>query len=326
MKLKELQKVFEQLKKGFSSKKKPDEHIDLIDAAYNYALKLYEEHNSTFNSYQVLPRVYKSLKEAKDEKKFYINLAEFLVLLEGIIIYESVLEKESYSIFAKICLFRHGQTEYTNVGLDLTEDGIKYLSDKKDLILEYYNPEKETMLLASSPAVRAIGSLKILFPEGERRTVEFVTHVQMKDKKAAQKWISDNIQLPNLDVKARIKKADTMFHRGEFPEEIFGKKSEMEKQFCKAFETMLRYMNRYHKNKIPYAIVVSHFEFIDHLTTLLFDTNPPNTANPGEHLEFTILKKEKLNKELVPVIIRFRNRYAKAIFDRRKRKMLKWTN
>lgn len=57
---------------------------------------------------------------------------------------------------------RHGETNYTDVGRDLTEKGESQITEAARQIVETIDPEKDIVVLWSSPAPRAQGSEEIL--------------------------------------------------------------------------------------------------------------------------------------------------------------------
>lgn len=273
---------------------------------------------TSFNGYLQYDNAHRILfSEIKTGSVSTELVSQYLGILESLVIYAKLTRVMELRLFAKVTLFRHGETTYSDIGLDLTPGGQDYVIDQKIKIHEFIDEKNEALMLASSPAVRAKGTMTLLFPEAEFRVTELLRHVDMKDRNAAEDWFKKNIQLPDTTPTERIALADSLYFQGEFPEDIFGSKSEMVMRFHYGFRVLLRFLKKHGKRKkIPHVIAVSHFEFINEFVAKLFDLGVGQTFRPAEFVEMTIFSREgtiELNN--LPLIIKFRNKTLKCFYD-----------
>ena len=71
-------------------------------------------------------------------------------------------EGEPHNNEVVVDFIRHGETNYTDVGRDLTEKGESQITEAARRIVETIDPERDIVVLWSSPAPRAQGSEEIL--------------------------------------------------------------------------------------------------------------------------------------------------------------------
>ncbi|MGD1003127.1 MAG: phosphoglycerate mutase family protein [Minisyncoccia bacterium] len=71
-------------------------------------------------------------------------------------------EGEPHNKQVVVDFLRHGETNYTDVGRDLTAKGESQITEAAQRIVETIDPEKDVVVLWSSPARRAQGSEEIL--------------------------------------------------------------------------------------------------------------------------------------------------------------------
>ncbi len=291
-------------------------------------LKYGRVNESTFYGYQRLVKLSDTLLALLTTGgSIGVLLADYLTVIESILLYEDVILTESLSLFAKFTLMRHGQTMYTGQGIDLTQDGQDMVLGKRELLSGYVDKEKETAVIISSGAARAKGTLGLIFPDEQRYVSDLVLHMQMNDKEKVGQWFAENFD-PKWNIEERIAAADRFYVERKFPEEIFGPHGESEARFFYSAEVALRYASKLKRKagKIPHLFVVSHFEFLNHFVMAIFNLQIGNTLDTSEHIEISVLaKNDILSPTIVPLIVRFRNSVQKVIFNRKKGCIEQWT-
>lgn len=178
---------------------------------------------------------------------------------------------------------RHGATKYTDIGRDLTAEGEKQIRESAKGIIDKIDPNKETVVLWSSPAVRAQGSEDIIKEMLAERNIEPYKDLSIPAMRSFEQ--KDREFMENFWQEAERK--------GVSVEALYAKKSEFQTKNDK-FETQVEVRKRTNlvfrnlerlaklaetKGKVLHIIGVSHFEFLNPLAEDIFGTK----TEEGEH-------------------------------------------
>lgn len=235
-------------------------------------------------------------------------------------------EKQPFEVLGKVSIMRHGQTEYTEQYPDITEFGAQQIGEQGTKLKEKIDTEKEEVTIATSPSVRARGSGDVLKEKlgiEEARVMKALRGVQIRDHAEALKMVNEIIG-PERD----ISKMDQAYaHDDAFEQrvEVWEPRSQVEKRFFRGIEYITRAFSRYgavESNKIPHLVGVSHFEFLNHIATKVFnlDEKQQDQLKFGEMVEMTFLKKgNEEDKKRVPILITFRGETKEIVFNRETR-------
>lgn len=165
--------------------------------------------------------------------------------------------------------FRHGQTQYTDIYPDLTEEGRATIAKTAQEIRQLVNgsgmPE-----FVTSPLARARGSIAIvantLGYEGIVKQEDQIRAADIKDKKASWRIFYEHIQKGGSDQLSRAYFEDLRYEDSSI--------IEPRSQIANRFYTYLSQLaNRLLANPHPQRLVVhaSHYEVISHVVEALFE-------------------------------------------------------
>ena len=232
-----------------------------------------------------------------------------------------LLAKErGFRPIGQITALRHGQTRYTNIGLDLTDEGRRSLIEKRPSINMLIGSPNAQTLFFCSPAARAVGTMKVLFPEVTPTILGLIRNIETLQPEAALAWVQQNILLPDLSLAQQIKRADGLFATRRFPADLFSGYAETHERFRRALSLAVRAVQRAALSTRPplHLLVVSHFEIIHHLVTEIFGDTELDSLNPGEHVELTLGAPCFTSAiTAVPLLLRFRDQLGARRFNRK---------
>jgi len=235
------------------------------------------------------------------------------------------LEREPQHNEITVDFLRHGKTEYTDKGRDLTLQGEQQIRESAERIIETIDPKKETVVLWSSPAPRAQGSEEIIKEALAKRKIEVykdseihtMRNFDQKDKEFMEKFLQEAAEKGiSPDVFYAQQK------RGK--NEKFETQEEVRKRMERVFN-WIRHLAE-HANlqgRKLHIIGVSHFEFLNPLIKDIFGYE----AERGESVTFGEIIKvnfdyNSANKEM-SISAEFRGqRKDNIIFDKEKRKFI----
>jgi len=208
---------------------------------------------------------------------------------------------------------RHGESEYTGVFPDLTDEGGKTIQ-KSSVAIEKIRsdfPENLTTLI-SSPAARAQGSASII---AQRMAIKRVGRVpllgptQVKDKERGRPVFQEYLVAGGIRSLCIAYDTDSRFEDGI----IFEPRSEVRKRFYRYLAMLAQCMRVVSFNH--FVVAVSHYEvlysFVEELFKLDYARISP--LNHGELIRVLFHRTEESNEVALDVL--FREARAKAIFD-----------
>lgn len=232
--------------------------------------------------------------------------------------------KEVLGLMGKLTILRHGETTYTDKFPDLTETGVdQAIMAGKNIKID----ENEELLFLSSPKARAKGTLHYVakqfgidFEEGGIKADKKIRFADISDLNKAMDYFTGLYGTEDRS-QWHIKQADQAFARGEFPENIFGKKSDIEKRIADAVFWLVRFFDKCspdNKNKVFHMVAVTHFEVMQTFASLLFsDLLADDTYNLAEKMDVEF---ENLGNKKVKLNCIFRGVNRSVMFDRSTRK------
>lgn len=231
-------------------------------------------------------------------------------------------------LIGRITLLRHGQTEYTNVYPDLTEEGQETVRKAAEQIAKNLSEDEKVFLMASDKA-RAQGTAgiikEVLEHDDEIRTIPGITSMAMRNPERAMEEINEF--LSNGGVKA-VDYAYT--HDPRFDNaEVWEPRDEIQKRFLRNIEHSIRVFKRVAKHDNlprPHLIAVTHFEVLSPFLSQIFDLNHPEdpTLKNAEPVEIYVKdpSSENENSDVVLLEISFRGITKTVGFDRSNRKII----
>jgi len=174
-------------------------------------------------------------------------------------------EKEPQHNEVVIDFLRHGKTEYTEKGRDLTPEGEEQIRKGAEGIVEKIDPEKEIIVLWSSPAVRAQGSEEIIKELlNERRIkaykdseINTMRNFDQRDKEFMEKFWQEA-------EKKGISPETLYTQKGQDKSDKFETQEEVRERTERVFNWIGYLTERANlQSKKLHIIGVSHFEFLN---------------------------------------------------------------
>lgn len=234
-------------------------------------------------------------------------------------------------ILGKISIMRHGATNYTNEFPDLTERGIEQVRERGRELKEKIKPEKEDILYAASPAVRAQGTMSFILEEldekeADVKVLDSTRPVKIRNFERAKEMVGEVMQGTNDTSKFdKAYATDKIF---ENTPDVWQPKSEVEERFYRGLEYLIRSLLKYRENpkegKIPHLVAVSHFEFLNHFVMEVFGLDPEKDDLLGfaEMIEMEIMEPSSDEPDNVPIKVTFRGQSKNVVFDRKNRTII----
>lgn len=188
----------------------------------------------------------------------------------------------------QIVFLRHGQTEYTEVYPDLTEQG-KLTIRKSAERIQTLCRESQNIQIVSSPLPRGLGTASIVaktigFQGSIRRDVGLQA-VVVRDKERGMKIFEEQIAANGIRGLCMSYGTDPRY---EDPE-IFEPRSEVKRRFFRYFARLLRMMMA-NTGFSMFVINASHYETLYHLVERLYnlDYEKDEPLSHGELILFSV--------------------------------------
>ena len=211
----------------------------------------------------------------------------------------------------------HGQTKYTNVFPDLTEEGIKTI--KKTAVLIPFINGNQNIAIFSSPKIRALGSASIIAKELDIRQKIIETPklsaIEIRDKKRA-KELFDEFFRKGIQAYSIAYGTDPRLEDGVIVEP----RSAVQKRFFSFFSDLAKWFMA-NMNSPLRIVAVSHYEVLCHLVESAFNLNY-ETDDPLEYGEIIMVSIYGGIKNTVIIEITFRKKTLKKIFDYKRERFL----
>ena len=232
-------------------------------------------------------------------------------------------ESEPKLLF-KAILMRHEKTDYTGIGQDLTEDGVKgALETGKGLKDNTFFSKEYTILSFHSPAARAKATSDLVLEEAgipteNSRSISMLGPTKIIDAEMFEKHTVEELG----DDPARIAKD---FYTGDFhkdhPEAIEPHLKKKERLYrTLEYLTCFATKNAEDKNSsVTQVFAVSHFEIITHLIDDVFgiENTGYRSPLPGEQFKISAFQTNSQNEILLKV--EFRDLEKEVTFNRKTR-------
>lgn len=236
-------------------------------------------------------------------------------------------EKEPKFI-GRITLLRHGQTDYTEIYPDLTDEGQETVRKSAEQIVSNLENDEEIVLMASDKA-RAQGTAGIikdvLGHNGEIRTVNGITSMAMRDRKKGMETINEILE------KGGVPAVDYAYtHDSRFDDaEVWEPRDEVQKRFLSNIEYAIRafkVVSKHEELPRPHLIAVTHFEVLSPFLHEIFDIKHPEepTLKNAEPIEILVKdpSTENENSDIVLLEVKFRGDTRTVGFDRINRRLV----
>lgn len=168
-----------------------------------------------------------------------------------------------------VIFLRHGQTEYTDVFPDLTEEGIKTIAKSAELLkpfLEHY----QNVVIIASPMARAHGSAAVIAKVlGYKDKIRLEPNIQgavVKDRQKAKALFYEHVSNGGTRALSIAYGKDPRYEDGK----VIEPRSEVRKRFLGYFSRLVRRM--FISQNLPACLIhISHYETIYHLVESLFN-------------------------------------------------------
>lgn len=225
----------------------------------------------------------------------------------------------------KAILMRHEKTEYTELGPDLTDEGVRGAVEtgqkmKEDGFLSI----KEDVMSFYSPAARTKGTSDLVLTEAgipteHSRSIDMLGPTQVFDAEEFERHAVEDLD----DDPARIAED---FHTGDFHKshpEIIEPHLKKKERLYRAMEYLVRGIlknNSVSENpSVTQVFAVSHYEIITHLVDDVFGIENTGYRSPtfGEQVKISAFQTEDPDKILLKV--GFRDMEKDVVFNRETR-------
>lgn len=237
-------------------------------------------------------------------------------------------ERESKFI-GRITLLRHGQTDYTNVFPDLTQEGEETIRKTAEQIALNLQQDEEVTIMSSDKA-RAQGTAAIiknvLEHEREVRIVPGITSMAHRHPERSIQMINEM-----LAEKGSVQAVDYAYtHDPRFDDaELWEPRNEIQKRFFRNIEYAIRAFKRVAEHEdlpSPHLVAVTHFEVLSPFVGKIFNLKHPEepTLKNGELIEMSVLdpSQGQENSDVVLLKMTFRGMKKTVGFDRKNRDLV----
>lgn len=168
-----------------------------------------------------------------------------------------------------VIFLRHGQTEYTDVFPDLTEEGVKTIAKSAELLKPFLGHCQNVVIIAS-PMARAHGSAaviaKILGYKDKIRLEPNIQSAAIKDWLRAKALFHEHVSSGGMRALSVAYGTDPRYEDGQ----VIEPRSEVRKRFLGYFSRLVRRM--FISPSLPLCLIhVSHYETIYHIVESLFN-------------------------------------------------------
>ena len=217
-------------------------------------------------------------------------------------------------LIGRVVFLRHGETDYTDVFPDLTEEGKRTIEESAKTIRAIKNYHPWLLSVVSSPAVRALGSASIItgilgFKEKIIKE-PLIGPVVMRDTKRALAIYDEHISSKGMKGLCISYAQDERFDNPE----VFEPRSQVRKRFYKYLAGLVHYMLSCISMK-PFIICVSHYETLYHFVENPFQLDYTNDSpfGFGEIILASFYVTDFKNE--VKICLRFRESENNIIFN-----------
>ena len=167
-----------------------------------------------------------------------------------------------------VIFLRHGQTNYTDVFPDLTEEGIKTITNSAELLRPFVENHQNVMIIAS-PMARAQGSAaviaRVLGHKGKTRIEPNIQAAIVKDRMRAKAIFYEHLKNGGMRALSVAYGTDPRYEDGE----VIEPRSEVRKRFLGYLSKLVRRL--FVSPNLPLCLIhVSHYETIYHVVESLF--------------------------------------------------------
>ena len=218
----------------------------------------------------------------------------------------------SRRLLGQAIFLRHGQTEYTEVFPDITEEGIKTIKKSTELLrpfIEHY----QNVIIIASPMARAQGSAaviaKVLDYKNKIRLEPNIQGAIAKDRQKAKALFYEHVSNGGIRALSVAYGTDLRYEDGK----IIEPRSEVRKRFFEYFAKLVRQL--YVSPNLPLCLIhISHYEVMYHLVESLFnlDYKKDEPLLHGEIVAISIYDIEIEN--VVEIEVTFRGKTIKKKF------------
>jgi len=211
-----------------------------------------------------------------------------------------------------VIFLRHGQTDYTDVFPDLTEEGIKTIEASAELIRPFVENHQNVMIIAS-PMARAQGSAaviaKVLGHKEKTRIEPNIQAAMVKDRMRAKAIFYEHVNNGGMRALSVAYGTDPRYEDGE----VIEPRSEVRKRFLGYFSKLVRRL--FISPNLPLCLIhVSHYETIYHVVESLFKLNYQRDEPLG-HGEIIVVSIYDIGIEcVVELEVTFRGKTLHRIF------------
>lgn len=213
-----------------------------------------------------------------------------------------------------VIFLRHGQTDYTDVFPDLTEEGIRTIEASARSIIHFIEGQRNVTIIAS-PKARALGSADVVARatgyEGKIKKEPNIQAAMEKDRMRAKALFYEHVNNGGMRALSVAYGTDPRYEDGV----VIEPRSEVRKRFLGYFAHMVRSL-LVNIGQPPCLIHVSHYETLYHFVERLFKLDYQKDEPLG-HGEIIVVSIYDIGIEcVVELEVTFRGRTLnKKFFD-----------
>lgn len=183
----------------------------------------------------------------------------------------------SRRLLGRAIFLRHGQTDYTDVFPDLTEEGIKTITDSAQSIKPIIE-EHQNVVIIASPMARALGSAAVIARaieyKGKIKKEPNIQAAVVKDRMQAKALFFEHVAKGGMRALSVAYGKDPRYEDAK----VIEPRSEVAKRFFQYFAYFVRSL-LINTGTPPCFIHVSHYEtlyhFVEHLFGLDYKKDEP---------------------------------------------------
>lgn len=236
-----------------------------------------------------------------------------------------VVEREpKRKILGRLTVTRHSKTEYTEVYPDITKEGEEIANRKADEIAakNKKNKELEERFYFSSPRPRAKSTADIIKDKlgDKERPLNESDQIRATDfyDRAAAEEIFSSIAKENGGDPVSIMRAYRENDKRLSNPDVMESRDSVRKRVMRAMEYLIRSFEKRDDEKIAHIFATGHFELVDSILAEIFES--AELFGYVDSVEFEFLESD--DKNLIPIIVHYKNENKEIKFDRKKRKLL----
>lgn len=205
---------------------------------------------------------------------------------------------------------RHGQTDYTEIFPDLTEEGKQTIVSSANK-MKYIVKAHRNTIIVSSLRSRALGSsfiiAEVLGYKGEIKKEPNISSAAIRDKERSKAILDEFMSQGGITAVDLAYTRDPRYEDGE----ILEPRSEVRKRFYNYLAGLVRQLITC--QLIPCIILVSHYEVLYHFVGFLFklDYTRDQTLAHGEIIEVSFY--DIGNNDIVEMDVKFRGKMLTGV-------------